>query len=122
MKTQRIRLSIVEHLPLVILFALLAYFAAGCQHTPLQQVEDQRAVYVEGLHTVNVFHRVGTITVDDKVKMKPTTQAIKDGIDKAEASAIEGDPVWQIYLNESNAALLAWATQYKINPKTGKAK
>lgn len=122
MKSKRILLSAAEHLPLVVLFALLAYFAVGCQHTPLQQVEDQRAVYVEGLHTINQLHRMGIVTVDDKVKMKPTTQAIRNAIDSAEAAAVDNQPNWQIYLDEANSALITWLTQYNINPKTGKAK
>src|SRR5437868_4063596 len=63
---------------------------AGCQHTPAQQVADARAIYVAGLHEINVLHRAGAVSVDDKVKMKPTTQAIADTLDAADVLVAEG--------------------------------
>jgi hypothetical protein len=72
------------------LAVLLIAVASGCQHTQQQQVADARAIYVAGLHEINLLHRAGAVSVDDKVKMAPTTQAIANALDAADVLAAEG--------------------------------
>jgi hypothetical protein len=108
--------------PRLILPLVLVALLAGCQHTPLQQVEDERAVFVEAKHTINQLHRMGIVTVEDKVRMKPTTQAIRDGIDSAEEAAIADESTWRTQLDGVRRSMNSWLVQYNIDPKTGKQK
>jgi hypothetical protein len=110
-------LNAVELLPLVVMLALIAHFAAGCQHTPQQQVADARAIYVAGLHEINVLHRAGAVSVDDKVKMAPTTQAIASALDAADVLAAEGKNPQGVLL-EVNTLIDALLRANGIDPVT----
>jgi hypothetical protein len=98
-------------------FIVLALIAAGCQHTPQQQVADARAIYVAGLHEINVLHRAGAVSVDDKVKMAPTTQAIASALDAADVLVAEGKNPQGVLL-EVNTLIDALLRANGIDPIT----
>lgn len=102
----------------LLLMAVLV-FVGGCAHTSLQKVEDARDVYVAGLHEVNVLHRVGKVTVEQKRQMAPTTQAIADTLDLAEGTAAAGnDTQTNFYIATVNALLDQMLREAGIDPIT----
>lgn len=102
---------------LTIVLSLLCLMA-GCQHTPLQQVEDARSIYVASLHEINLAHNAGYISVAQKQKLAPTTQAIATGLDIAEAAAVADKPDATSLIPAVNALLDAALTEAGIDPVT----
>jgi PBP1b-binding outer membrane lipoprotein LpoB len=111
------RPHLAEWFIMLVPLMVLALLASGCQHTPQQQVADARAVYVAGLHEINVLHRAGVISVDDKVKMAPTTQAIANALDAADVLAAEGKNPQGVLL-EVNTLIDALLRANNIDPVT----
>lgn len=100
--------------------ALSIVLLAGCAHTPLQKVEDVRATYVVALHEINTLHNANLISTADKQKLAPTTQAVANALDAAEAVAANGgdSTATQQALNTANVLLDQLLAAANIDPKT----